>query len=108
MDLTKFKYPEIDGLAMAFSALKTDKTLLTEARVRGFYDGHTPYNKLFSKLMFNGGKIKFKGGIDEEFKNKAWKYCRAFMASWEPKHEDKEAICAMLMSELLEPELDKA
>ncbi len=108
MDLISYKFPEVSGLDMAFSTFKTDKNLLAEAKDRGFYNGHTPYNKLFSSLFYEGGKIKFKKGLNEEFKNKAWKYCRSFMGSWEPKHEEKEAICAMLMSELLEPTLDKS
>jgi hypothetical protein len=29
------------------------------------------------------------------------------MNSWEPKHEEKEAICALIMSEILEPKLAK-
>ncbi len=105
MDLTKFNYPKLSGIDMVFSTIKTDTQLLAEAKSRGFYDGHTPYNKLFSNLFFNGGRVKFKEGIDSEFKNKAWTYCRAFMASFEPKHEEKEAISAMIMSELLEPEI---
>jgi len=103
MDLTKFQFPKVSGLDMAFSTFKTDKTLLEEAKERGFYDGHTPYNRLFSKLFFGGGQVKFKENIDEEFKKNAWAYCRSFMSSFEPKHEEKEAICALLMSELLEP-----
>lgn len=106
MDLTKFKFPEVNGaIDMAFSTFGTDKALLNEAKERGFYTGQTPYNSLFSKLFFTGGQVKFKEGLDEEFKNKAWTYCRAFMCSWEPKHEEKDAICAMLLSELCEPEL---
>lgn len=104
MDLTKFKFPEVSGVDMAFPTFKTDKQLLAEAKNRGFYVGNTPYNRLFSNLFFSGGKIKFKEGVDEDFKKSAWSYCRAFMQSWEPKHEEKEAICALLMSELLEPE----
>jgi hypothetical protein len=106
MDLTKFDFPELTAADMAFSCLKTDAVLLNEARERGFYNGRTPYNDLFSEIFFNGGKIKFKEGLDENFKSKAWKYLRSFMGSFEPKHEEKEAICAMLMSELLEPKLE--
>jgi hypothetical protein len=95
MELTKFKFP---------TTRDTNKELLAEARSRGFYNGSTPYNKLFSDLFFKGGDIKFKDGLDEDFKNEAWKYCRSFMGSFMPKHEEKEAICAMLMSELLEVE----
>jgi hypothetical protein len=107
MDLTKFNFQKVTGVDMAFPTFKTDKTLLAEARERGFYHGHTEYNKLFSTLFYTGGKIAFKDGLDEEFKKNAWSYCRSFMGSWEPKHEEKEAICAMLMSELLHPEPSK-
>ena len=107
MDLTKFSFPKVSGADMVFPTFKADKTLLAEAKERGFYAGHTPYNRLFSNLFFSGGKVKFKSNVDEDFKKTAWAYCRAFMASWEPKHEEKEAICALIMSEILEPELDK-
>jgi hypothetical protein len=97
MDLTKFNFPEND---------LTNKDLLAEAKERGFYNGHTPYNKLFSTLFYSGGKVKFKENVDKDFIKKAWGYCRFFMGSWSPKHEEKEAICALLMSETLEPNLD--
>lgn len=103
MDLTKFDFPEVTGLDMAFSTLKTDKALLEEAKKRGFYNAHTRYNDLFNKLFFGGGNVVFKDGLDPEFRSKAWAYCKAFMTSFEPKHEEKEAIAAMLMSELIEP-----
>lgn len=102
MDLTKFEFPKVSGIDMAFSTFKTDAKLLEEAKERGFYNGSTPYNSLFSKLFFSGGTVNFKNNVDEEFKKSAWAYCRSFMGSFEPKHEEKEAICAMLMSELLE------
>ena len=105
MDLTKYKFQEITDLDLAFSFFKTDKILLKEEKERGFYDGNTQYNKLFSTLFFSGGKVKFKKDIDENFRIKVWQYCRIIMQSWEPKHEEKEAICALLMSEILEPEL---
>lgn len=107
MDLKTFKFPEVTGLDMAFSTFRAIPELLAEAKEKGFYCKSTEYNKLFSSLFFSGGKVKFKKSIDDDFKNKAWNYCRAFMGSWEPKHEEKEAICALIMSEILEPELAK-
>ena len=103
MDLTKFEFPEVTRVDMAFPTFGTDKALLEEAKKRGFYGGHTRYNDLFNKLFFGGGTFSFKKDIDPDFKNRAWLYCRAFMGSFEPKHEEKEAIAAMLMSELIEP-----
>jgi len=105
MDLKTFAFPEVTGLDLAFSTLKTNKKLLEEAKKRNFYNGNTPYNKLFSKLFFEGGKVQFKKDLDEKFITKAWNYCRCFMRSWEPKHEEKEAICALIMSEILLPKL---
>jgi hypothetical protein len=105
MDLKTFEFPKVNGASMAFPTLRAIPELLKEAKERGFYNGNTPYNKLFSDLFFSGGKIQFKKDVNETLKAKAWPYCRAFMGSFEPSHEDKEAICALIMSELLEPKL---
>lgn len=102
MDLKQYDFPKITEVDLAFSTTKTDPKLLKEATERGYYNGNTPYNTLFSNLFFNGGKVIFKKGVDAEFKKKAWPYTRSLMSSFEPKHEEKEAVCAMLMSELLE------
>jgi hypothetical protein len=106
MNLKDFAFPEITRVDMVFPTVKTNKDLLEEAKSRGFYNGHTPYNDLFSQLFFNGGRIVWKKDVDEQLKQKAWPYCRSFMGSWEPRHEEKEAICALIMSELLEPYLE--
>lgn len=101
LDLTTFNFPKLSGVEIAFSTLQTDKMLLAEAKNRGFYGGNTEYNKLFAELFFKGGKLNFKKDIDEEFKKKALPYLKAFMGSFEPRQEEKEAICAMLLSELV-------
>lgn len=107
MDLRTFNFPKVTGADMAFSTFGTIPELLAEAKARGFYNGNTPYNRLFSTLFFHGGKVQFKPDADKDYTAKVWSYTRSFMSSWEPKHEHKEAICAMLMSEILMPELEK-
>lgn len=102
MDVTKYKFPELNKIDVAFSVIGTDKKLLEEAEKRGFLYGDTPYNKLFSTLFFDGGKLKFKKDVDKDFVSKALPYLKAFMGSFQPKHEHKEAICAMLLSEMVE------
>ena len=96
MDIKKFNFPKPN------LCLPTEKKLLDEATSRGFLNGHTKYNELFSDLFLNGGKVKFKKEVDEDFKAQAWPYLRSFMGSFEPKHEHKEAICALLLSELVD------
>jgi hypothetical protein len=105
LDLTKYAFPKVDKVNMVFPTYSTDPALLKEAERRGF-DRNTPYNKLFNDLFFGGGKVTFKQDVPEPFRTEAWAYCRALMGSFSPKHEHKEAVCAMLMSELLEPKLE--
>ncbi len=106
MELKDFKFPKLTNADIAFSTLDTDHELLKEAKERGFYDNDNgEYNKLFSTLFFNGGKVKFKENVDETLIESAWPYVRAFMSSFSPKHEEKAAICAMLLSEIVEPKV---
>lgn len=98
MDLKTFNFPDLNDTA---AVRRAAAELLIEARERGFDGGYTEYNDLFSSLFFSGGKIEFQKKLDEDFKNRAWTFCRGYMGSWDPKHEHKEAVCALLMSELL-------
>ena len=101
MDLQKFKFPEIGDMDIAFNVLETDESLLAEAKVRGFYNGNTKENDLFNELFFHGGTLNFKQAIPTDFKVNATRYLKAFMSSWEPSQEEKEAISALLLSELV-------
>lgn len=103
MNLQEYNFPNLSKVDLAFSTLETCSILLSEAKERKFYNGNTEYNKTFNHLFFKGGSVVFKENIDTEFQMKAWNYCRSFMRSFAPKHEEKEGICAMLMSELIEP-----
>jgi hypothetical protein len=100
MDIKKHKFPELSGVDIAFPILGADPALLAEAKERGFYCGRTPYNTLFSKLFFSGGTLDFKTDLDPIFKAKALPYLKALSGSFSLKHEEKEAICSLLLSEL--------
>lgn len=95
MKITTFKFPEI-SMCQA-----TDPKLLAEAKSRGF-DKTTPHGDLFSSLFFEGGSLDFKKNLDNTFKETAIPYLRSLMQSFEPKHEDKMAVCSMLLSELVD------
>lgn len=101
-DIRSYLFPTLTGFDIAFSSVKTDPVLLAEAKARGFYCKRTPHNDMFSKLFFCGGKVNFKKNIPEEIRQKIWAYLRALMGSFEPSHEDKEAVCALLLSEIAE------
>ena len=102
MNIQEFKFPQLTAADSMFSTIKTDQKLLAEAKDRGFYNGNTKYNDLFSNLFFNGGKLNLKKDLSPDFREKALPYLKAFMQSFEPRHEEKEAISALLLSEMVE------
>ena len=102
MDLKTYVFPRLTGADVVFSTLNTDPILLAEAKERGFYCKKTPYNRLFSSLFFSGGKLNLKKDLPPEFRSAALPYFKALAASFGPSHEDKEAVCAMLLSELVD------
>lgn len=108
MDLKQFDFPDVDDVEIVFGSEcsiqnETFKTLLEEAKQRGFYSGNTKYNTLFSRLFFKGGTLNFKDGIEDKFITKAVRYMKSVLVSYQPKHEEKEAVCSLILSELVEP-----
>lgn len=92
--------PEVKDVDIAFSVVRTNTELLLEARTKGFYNGHTKFNDMFSNLFFSGGVIAVKPSISAEDKTRALRYYKALAGSFEPKHEEKEAVCALILSVL--------
>jgi hypothetical protein len=97
MNLAEYNWPEVTDVDMAFPTFNTPKDLLQEAESRDLTKGRRKFNQLF----FEGGKLKFKKNVKGTWKENAFKYCKALMASWAPKHEHKEAVCAMIFEECL-------
>lgn len=94
--------PEVKDVDLAFSTQRTNRALLDLAKKEGFYNGNTRFNDMFSSLFYGGGKINTKPGVDEKSKSKLLRYFRSLASSFEPKHEEKEAVCALLLSWICE------
>jgi len=100
-NIETFNFPTVSDEGLAFPTLGVDPKLLKEAKKRGYYNGHSRWNDLASQLFFFGGELKLKKDWTPN-KQRGLRYMKAFMGSWEPKHEEKEAIVALLLSELCE------
>jgi len=85
------------GLDSAFGPSRIADFLPDEADIPKEFWGETRWNKLVSRWFFSGLKGHFvaKDGIDKET---AIGHLDAVLASFEPKHEHKEAGAAYLMS----------
>lgn len=88
---------EVDDAALAFGG--NVRTLLPPMDVipEEFHEWGNPWVALMSEWFFKGlpKRPQFKPGIDPE---KAMRHLRTCLASWEPKHEHKEAGVAYLLS----------
>lgn len=98
--LSAYPYPEIRGIDEVFSTLETDPKLLAEAERRGFYMGDTKANRMFNHLFYHGGSIRLKSDVDSGYVRRAVPYIKALIRSFAPKHEEKEAVCAMILDEI--------
>lgn len=104
LNLKEYPFPSLTAVDLSFPVVDIDIVLLKEAQTRGFDDHNNAYYKLFMSLFFNGGSVKFKNGLNDDFKTRCWMYMKCLAGSFAPKHEHKSAVCAMLLSELCELE----
>lgn len=98
--MSRLPIPEVSDAAVAFPTtvpLPAWNDIPEEFKRRP----GTPFNKIVSKLFFQGGRLSDFGltpkeGVDE---HKAMRAIRVCLGSWEPKHEHKEAGVAFMFSE---------
>ena len=99
-----FQIKEATGADIAFGPRSVKEWMPKPTDIpKQFYDFNgTKWNKLVSEWFFCGLtslELTPKEGVD---KKKALAHVRTIMVSFEPKHEDKEAACAFLLSEWFE------
>jgi len=94
--------PELRDRDINFSNLNVDPNMLKIAEDGGFDKDSNPYNKMFNKQFFSGLSLNFKASIDLEYRNRILRYYKALATSFAPRHEHKQAVCAMLLSEISE------
>lgn len=93
---------EVTGLELVFGGDMNKLLPPMEKIPQEFKAGHSRWNDLIGKWFFHGIKkleVMPREGVDRV---KALRHVKACMASWEPKHQHKEAGCAYLMSQFFE------
>lgn len=96
-------FPKISDADVAFGGLRIPDYLIEEAKEKGFGKDSNPYNKLFSTLFFKGGRLpNYKADVSMERRNLGVRYLKCLMGGFDSRHEDKEAVCAYILSELVE------
>ena len=99
--------PSVTELDLTFPTHQCNEKLLKYAIEQGFHKTTNPYNRAVSTLFFNGGSvIKLNDVSDEDF-SKVMRYFKALIGSYAPKHENKTAECAWLLSLVAKSEIIK-
>jgi len=103
LNLFEFDFESItDKTDNPFSITRTNQDLLNEAIERGYDCEDKAGNKFFIKLFYEGVKEwpEFKRNIDKDKSKVMLTYARQLCRSFEPKHEHKEYVCAMIFDDL--------
>jgi hypothetical protein len=95
--LSEFSWPGVTKVDLAFSTFKTIPELLELSTSARWEKGRKKFNELF----FTGGDIIYEKEVIGSWKEQALCYALVLMRSFEPKHEDKEAVCAMIFEHTL-------
>ena len=94
-------FPEVNDVDMDFGDYPKDwftKTLAT-----GVDDDDKKWCDLFSKLFYSGGSVPFNKDLPTEYTNKGLRMLKAVMGSFEPKHEDKKVVSAIILKNICNP-----
>jgi len=93
------QFPNVSDTDIAFGIMPDKKIL---ANSMEFYNKNTKYNQLFSELFFKGGTIHYKEILTDKTRENNFRYLKAVMGSFQPKHEQKDAVCAFILSKLVD------
>ncbi len=92
-------FPEITDADMAFGGYPEDwfKKTLSTAKAKGFGMNNC---KRTSELFYKGGKFNLNKGLDEKYLTEGVRILKCIIGSFNPKHEDKMAICEYILDSI--------
>ena len=104
MSIEQLPIPEYKNHVGLFgSSVSTDPELLKLAQERGFHEMDNAYNQLAAGLFFGGASYTVRRDVEPGYRLKCVGYVNALLQSFEPKHEDKMAVAALVLHEVCEP-----
>jgi len=97
--IKRAEVPEVNSIDIIFpTKLPEFDRLLKEAENEGLeFMGNNKWEKLFSTLFYNGGKIPINKKLDEKYREKVLCYFKMCAGAYCIKHEHKTIVCAYLL-----------
>lgn len=103
MDIAGYSLPELKDYEIVFSTLDVPESLLHEARKRSMDQPTNLFHRLASFQFANREEgLTLRSDIDEGFGITAVRYIDGLLRSFVPKHEDKIAVVALILSEIID------
>jgi hypothetical protein len=98
MESWRLTFPEVSQADMIFGAYPHDwfDTILKIKREKE----DQKYCDMMESLFFNGGSIPINKELDKEYVSKGIKILKAVIGLFDPKHEDKEFVCALILKSI--------
>ena len=92
------EFPEVRDVDIAFGGYPKDlfKKVLGVELSREDEKWKTKVNKIF----FNGGSLDLNHELSKEYINSGVRMFKAVIGSFEPKHEEKEHVCAVILKNI--------
>jgi hypothetical protein len=104
MDLTKFSFPELTVADIMLPTIDYDYRLFEEAKRRGFYKSKSLFNLIFPVMDTMDCKKLYRDNLEIDFIKKGCSYCLAMFSGKAIDYYEKEAVAALIASELLDKE----
>ncbi len=99
MKLLIEEVPEVsDGDVAIGSNFGTNKDLLEKAETN--LSSLKWYEVKISTIFFKGGSMSFNPENSDEYNTRLTRYLKAYMQSFDSKHEHKTLVCALLLYSL--------
>ena len=100
MDNWRLVFPEVTDADVAFGGYPRDWFSKTLAMYESPADDK--WGDLASRLFFSGGTIPTNKELPQEYLVRGKRLLKAVLGSWESKHEDKEAVCGLILKSICE------
>jgi hypothetical protein len=93
--MNKLDFPNVDAAGMVFCGYPRewfDDVMKRENPV-----DYQKWADLMESLFFSGGTLPINEQLDKDYVSRGIRILKAVMGSFEPKHEHKEKVCALIL-----------
>jgi len=94
----RLTFPEVKDVDVAFGGYPREWFIQTLKKYQSPEDDK--WGDMASKLFFSGGSLPLNKSLPEDYLARGKRLLKAILGSWEPKHEDKEAVCGLILKSL--------